>query len=271
MTSIKTQVSLHGRRAGVTKDDQLAALGGFVAGGNGKTSIVLPGAPDTVAIFDDFLGDILSDPWNAVEGTDTGSHATQAITAATNGVLRLLSGTGYADYAGPGSGLTQELNWKANMGRLRMSCRVKIPTITTVSVFIGFTDTKSLEAPLYEDTGTGVLVSDATDAVGWLYDTANSKTTWQLVGVANDTDATAQDTSVTPTANVYEELEVFVNSDGSADFFRNGAPAGSRMTGAVTATVAMTPVAIVWPRVNNAARQFDIDYLNISAARDTGT
>lgn len=259
--------SLFGRHLGITRDYQLVSRGGVVSGGYDRPSIVFPG-PDTVAIYDDFLGDLVADEWNAATGSDTGSHKSAAITAATNGVLRVTSGAAYAD-SGAGISLNGELNWKANQGRLRCAARIKIPTITTISAFVGFTDTKAQEPPIFEDTGTAAQVSNASDAVGFLFDTANSHTTFQLVAVAGNTDATPVDLATGPTANVYEELEVLLDASGNATFLRNGNEVGY-IASAVTPTVALTPVVAVYPHATSA-RSIDVDYHNTSAARDTGT
>lgn len=51
----------HGRRAlGISKDDQILASSGFVAGGDGKPAIVMPG-PDYTAIFEDFYAGVGAD------------------------------------------------------------------------------------------------------------------------------------------------------------------------------------------------------------------
>lgn len=267
MTPMK--ISLHGRKVGVDQDDKFVSDGAITTGWPGKTEqIVLPGSRKTVAFFDDFLGDALAGEWNLQDGTDTGSKATQAITAATNGVARVASATGIGDSGGI-SGLSGELNWKANQGKLRLSARVKIPAITTVNAFIGLTDTKNSEPPFFEDSGTAALVSNATDAVGWLFSTQNSKTTWQGVGVQTNTDTTPV-TGTAPTANVYETFEIELDTGGDAAFYQNGVLVGTAAD-AVHETVALAPVFSVYSFAAGTQRTFDADYINVSANRDTGT
>src|SRR5690349_3054507 len=106
--------SIHGRHVGILDDEKLASAGGFISGWPDKdVQIVLPGSNKHVAHWEDFLGDILTDEWAPQDGTDTGAKATQAIQAFTNGVLRIASATGQGDSGGV-SGVTGELNWKAN-------------------------------------------------------------------------------------------------------------------------------------------------------------
>lgn len=267
----RKQVSIHGKRAFLDKDDVLTGSGGMAAGGIDKPIVVYPG-PDVAALYDDFHGDALAGRWIPYEGTDTGAHATQGIlSVTTNGVARLLSGTGYASLAQTIAGLRSGRQWKADQGNLRWYARVKLPEITNTSAFFGFTDdTGTVEAPIWEDTGSVAQVATAADAVGFLFDTANSHTAWQLVGVKASSVKTPVDLSSGPTANVYVDLEIEIDASGNAAFFMDGAYVG-KIDAAVTATVALAPVVSVWPHVANAAKSVDIDMIAVSALRDTGT
>src|SRR3989304_3665665 len=90
--SINFPKGLNKRFVGSPQNDRVGPRAGFVAGGEGKPVIVFP-APDTVAIFDDFLGDLVADEWIAAV-TDTGQttavFGTSAVSA-TKGVVRLKS------------------------------------------------------------------------------------------------------------------------------------------------------------------------------------
>lgn len=270
MTIRGSYPSLHGRKAGISEDGELVATGGLVSGGNDKPAIRYLSS-QFVAVEDDFLGDTGSQQWVRNAGTDTGAHIVQGrLTGVTNGVFRMLSGTGYASFAETIASINRGVRFKANQGDVRMYARVKIPTITSVSAFIGFTDdTGTAEPPIWEDTGSGAAVSTASNAAGFLFDTANSHTAWQAVGVAADVDATPVDLESGPTANVYEDLEVVLDTGGNATFYRNGAYVG-KLTDAVTPTTGLVPVFSVWPH-SVAARSLDVDAFAVSARRDTGT
>lgn len=287
--TVTKQVSLHGKRAFITPDDQVAGRNGFVAGGDDKPSIVFP-SPDTVALFDDFLGDLIADEWALVEA-DTG--LTEEITTGTNGVLRLTGTTTVATSAPDTrtAALTQGLvkNWKVNSGgpkngRLRLSARVKIQTNTRTAdagrthVFVGFADTGGAEFPAY-DTGAGVI-SNAADCVGFLF-SPGGDTGWSLVSAKSTAGDSGDQLAVAgsayaPTSNVYQTLEIEVrsgNSDtgGVAHFWIDGKKVG-RINSPVGSAIALTP----WIGMaeqdtgDTAGKYFDIDYIALSAPRDTG-
>jgi hypothetical protein len=213
------------------------------------------------------MGDLVADEWNYVEGTDS-STAAGVVVENVNGTFVITpgdsAGTVAADYAALNAGL----NWKANQGDLVFQARVKLAEITSVSAFIGFSDTKALESPIYSAASANTLTSDATDAVGFMFDTAMGTDNWWAVGVANDVDATAQNLGVAPVADTYETFRIEIGSTGIAKFFRNGAEIGSgAMTGAVTPTVALTPYFGVRPLSAAAGKLLTIDYSLVSALR----
>jgi hypothetical protein len=214
--------------------------------------------------FEDFMGDVAPSEVNYTEGTDT-TTADGAIVALVNGVFRLTAGDSAGSIAADGAQLNTELNWKVSQGKLVMEARVSIAAITTVSCFVGLTDTKALEAP-FSLSGT-TFTSNATDAVGFLFDTAATTDTIRLVGVKADTDATAQDTGVAFVADTYKVLRVEINSDGAATFYINGLQVGTLMSAAITTTVALTPVFIIRPEGAVAGRTMDIDYFMVAADR----
>jgi hypothetical protein len=284
MTGTK-QVSLHGVRAFLTPEDYLVGRGAIAAGGSDKPMIVLPGSPDMVAVFDDFLGDLVGDEWNYVEG-DTGSSG--AIQAGTNGVFRLLGSV--SDAAAP-SAVRQinsgALNWKANQGsgnvptRLRMGARLKIESTSRSaqrqSVFIGFTDVTTAEMPIYDTGGAAGPISAAADAVGFMFG-ARADTGWSAVS-AKSTAGDSGDQLVVlgasygPSSNVYSVVEVELtrgssDTGGKATFFVNGIPRGT-INSPVNSAVALTPTIACFDE-DTGARFVDIDWINVAATRDTG-
>lgn len=267
---------IHRRALGLSHNDQVMGRGGFVAGGEGKPVIVLP-SPDTVALFDDFLGDLVGDEWIAGssdtgQATNTGVLATSAVSA-TNGIYRMTSSASSTQTpAGGAQSINGPPNWKANQGRLRFGARVKIADLAKNNVFVGLTDTGGTELAVY-DTGGGII-TPAADYVGFIKGggaaAAGDSLTWRAVAGKAGTDQSAT-TGVTPTANVYDVLEVELPGvdGGVANFFINGKSVAQFTTAAVTPTVALA--GGVW-RANTeaAADAVDVDWINISAARDTG-
>jgi hypothetical protein len=135
-------------------------------------------------------------------------------------------------------------------------------------VFIGFTDqVGALEMPIHAAASANTLTTNATDAVGFMFDTSMDDDNWWLVGVANNTDATHEDTAETPVADTYAIFRIELSSAGAATFYYNGTQVGSAMTGAVTATVALTPVIAGFNRTTTGTPTITADYVYVSANR----
>jgi hypothetical protein len=238
---------------------------GFLSGAPGS-QIPLP-SPERVVFFDDFMGDLLADEWNFVEGTDSSTSA-GAIVAAVNGTLVITPGDSDGTIAADYAAVNAALNWKANAGDLVFQARVKLAEITSVSAFIGFTDTVAHEQPIHSAASANTLTTVATDAVGFMFDTAMGTDNWWAVGVANDVDATAQNLGVAPVADTYETFRIELSTAGVAKFFRNGLEIGSgAMSGAVTPTVALTPHFGVRPLSAAAGKLLTVDYSLVAATR----
>jgi hypothetical protein len=257
--------SLHGREVGLNQNRRLQCTKGFVAGDHGKQFSYH--APSRVALFDDFLGDVLADPWNAVEGTDT--DATQAVLAgAIGGALRLTTGNDDANLTvlTDLSGVTSYLNWQASNGGLVMQARIKTSRITLAYLFVGFTDVITAEVPI-QCNSAETITTTASDAVGFVFDTAFTSDTWHLCGVAGDTDATTQILTDAPVADDYETLRVEVTAAGVATFFRNGVQVGTAMSGAVTPATDLTPAIYVSNTDGTSAITLDVDYIYVGMDR----
>lgn len=281
MSQFPKQQGHYGRRLYITPENETVSQKGFVAGGelslgNKGGSVVLPGNPAVVALFDDFLGDVIADQWNTAEG-DTG-HDVVAVQAATNGIARLhMSSTAAkapASYCILNHGLFPQ--WKADQGNLRIAARVKISNEDGANVFVGFADTGVAQMPIYDTGDDGALpLANASNAVGWLYSggDASPSTVWRGVACNADTVATPID-GAAPTNNVYTVLEVELGDTGAggdgkvAKFYQDGALKGT-ITSPVLATRAMTPVCAAFAS-EDTGNVVDVDWINLSANRDTG-
>lgn len=262
--------SLFGLKAYITEEDELVSRHGFVAGGeqsigNKGGSIVFPG-PDKVAVFDDFLGDLIGDEWAPVRH-DTGNTAA-VIIAGTGGIVRTtVSGDVDEETHAFGAGLTGGIlpQWKANQGNLRFGARVKMSALTGLHLFVGLSDSGGSESPVYD---TGTLTANATSAAGFLWSPATSSH-WRGVATGAAVSAVA-DTGDAPVANVYDVLELDFGSDSgqAVQFFRNGDYVGS-IANPVNAATALTPSIIGWAQ-DTGVPTFDVDWINVSANRDTG-
>jgi hypothetical protein len=270
MSRIKT--SLWGQKVGLDYSDRLINVNGFRSGSHGNQMDYV--SPYTVIQLDDFMGDTLNTfLWhNPTKGSDAAT-VDFAVTQAVNGTAVGVTGAGAgASMAVNGILIDGGLDWKANQGSLDMQVRLKTSAITNLCLYVGFTDQVStLEMPFTISGST--ITSNTTDGCGFLFDTAATAATWKLLGVANDVDATLQEavqstTTLTtaPVAATYTTLRVAVATDGSATFFIDGKPVGIKMTGAVTATVALTPVVAAFTR-SAASDTVTIDYISVSGLR----
>lgn len=217
---------------------------------------------------DDFLGDVLADQWNGRAGTDGACVAPIIGGSVLGGYVRLVGGAGAgADMATNGSQLDAGvLNWRTDNISFEMQFRIKLDTITSVAWFVGMTDQISaLEMPFTLGPGDA-LTSNASDAVGVLFDTAADTDNWWLVGVANDVDATKQNSALAPTANVYETWRIQVTAAGVARFWRNKTLIGTSMTAAVRGTVLLTPVIAGFSRTA-VVRRIDCDVIRMRSQR----
>lgn len=267
MTHITT--SKHGRAMGLGPENsagrQLVVPGGFIAGEHGS-QFAMP-SPKMVSYIDDFIGDVLADQWNIVEGTDSATSDAAILAGGIGGVLRFTTGDAGTGLAADLVQMTQALQWQASNGGLAIEARFKLSAITTCYVFFGFTDLTTLEGPIISAASADTLTSNATDAVGIMFDTRMATDNWWLVGVATDVDATHQDSGYAPVADTYETWRVEVSAAGVATFFRNGVQVGTAMAGAVTAAADLTPTFAVSKTSVAASMTADVDYVATAMLR----
>lgn len=262
MADNKIQVALHSngpRGVGLNSDNDLII--------NEKFYVPPPGK--LVRYFDDFFGDLIADEWNVVEGSDT-TTSNALIVSGIGGQCDLITGdSATVTYAGNGIQITHGAfyNWKAANGGLRFETRLKIDDITLTSFFCGFTDLGTFQGPI-ESAGSGnTLTTNASDAVGFMFDTRMTDDKIWLVGVAGDTDATAQNSGTAPVNGTYITLAVEIDSSGKAIFYINGDRVGTVMTGAVTTTVALTPTVAATSLDSGTSRTVSVDYVDVRMHR----
>ncbi len=272
MTQILT--SLHGRNAGLAAEPtigaakgkrQLITSGGLISGVHGN-QFISP-SPSVVSFFDDFLGDVIPDQIGIVEGTDSATSVGAVLAGGIGGVLRFTTGDAGTGLAADMIQAAMELQWQAANGGLSFQTRLKLSAITTCYVFVGFTDLVTLEAPIESAASADTLTSNATDAVGFMFDTRMDTDKWWLVGVATDVDATHQNTTYAPVADDYATFRVDISSAGLATFFYNGNQVGTPMTAAVTAAADLTPTIAVSKTSVAASMTMDVDYWHASMIR----
>lgn len=212
-----------------------------------------------VTLFDDFLGDVIADQWSAAKGSD-GQAVIATIQPAVNGAVRLTSGD-TVTVAESLSSLTHALNWKAEKGNLVFEAKITpVSSVANVGIFAGLTDalaTGTLEEPVTL-SGTS-YTSNATDAVGFLFDTAATTDTIRAVGVAGDADAANVNTGLAFEADTEYTLRIEVDKLGNATFYLNGQVVAS-LAEAVSPDVALTPIVCVMARTTTS-KSVDVDYV----------
>lgn len=267
--------SQDGRKSGTTADRKVGgalwpgpfmAVGGFISGEHGNHHE--HAGPACASFWDDFEGNALSTRWKLIEGTDSATSDAAPVSGGIGGVCRITTGDAGTGLAADQIELLEILQWTTQGGGLVFQTRLKMGAITTCYGFMGFTDqAATLEAPIQFATGT-TFTTNATDAVGFLFDTTATVKDWWLTGVANDVDATMQDSGVAPTAAQYQTFRVGIDGSGNASFYINGKPVGSRMSGAVTPTVTLVPI-ITFGKLSVAASLLvDVDYAHVSMVRN---
>ncbi len=249
--------------------------GGFVAGwkciASGAPGTWQPinfvGAAQAVSLFDDFLGDVLADQWNGRVGSDPQCVTPGILANQLRGIARMTTGDDAAGtMAVNGVQIESALNWRAAQGGLVFEVRLSLSAITGVAVFVGLTDqAAALEIP-FELAAGDALTSNATDAVGVLFDTNADTDNWWLVGVDSDVDAAKENSGVAPVAVTPETWRIEVSTAGVATFYRNGTQVGSAMVAAVTPGTGLTPVIAACSR-GAASRSIDFDYLLVQNLR----
>jgi len=262
--------SIHGKKLGLSHDGRLIAPQGIMLGENAGQQVRIHG-PCCSVLWDDFTNHgFNTNVWLATEGTDSATSSAAILAGGLDGVLRLTTGDAGTGYAADAEQITgKTLQWQADNGSLIYEIRVKLSAITTCYVFLGLTDTiaASLEQPIYSAGSANTITTDASDAVGFFFDTGMTDDNWWIAGVKGDTDATHQDTGFAPVADTYETFHIELTTDGDAIFYRNGLQVGTKMTGAVTANVPLAPIFTVSKLSVAASMTMDVDYVHVSQNR----
>jgi hypothetical protein len=253
--------TIKGRRLGLSPNNDLVSEG----------RIIVPGPRNpaaSVVLYDDFLGDLLEDAWSGAKGSDAQGVVPTVVAGAAGGVCRLTSGDTGGTVSADACVLTHGLNWRASNGGLVLETKATLSAITTIAVFIGFTDvlaTTTLELPINSAGSADTLTTTASNAVGFMFDTRMTNDTWWLTGVKADTDATAYNSTKVPVASTYQKFRIELDVDGNADFFIDGGLVGS-VESAVTASTSLTPVLSVMS-LTTTSPTLDADYIYCSMNR----
>ncbi len=213
-------------------------------------------------LSDDFKGADLDARYSLNEGNDDVAALPALRAGVHHGEMRLTTGNAGTGTAADGSVWGGPAAcWEAEEGQITLTVRAKISAITDVAFFIGLTDTlpaSTLEMPATLAVATYTTI--ATDAVGFLFDTAATTDTLRAVGVKNDVDATHVDTAVAPVADTYKVFKLAVDVAGTARFYLDGVLKAT-VENAVSPGVDLVPIIIAEARAA-AGRTMDVDYVS---------
>lgn len=226
------------------------------------TGKMLYSASSPRLLSDDFKGADLDARWVKTVGTDPQAVAAAHTAGKHNGEVVLTSGDAGSGTAADAATLAgPALEWEAEEGEMTWQWKAKVDNIANVAFFIGLTDvlpSTTLELPASLSVAT--YTTTATDAVGFLFDTAATDDTIRAVGVADDTDATHVDTEVEPVNDTYAIYKLIVDTDGTATFYIDGTLVAT-VEDAVSVDVDLVPIAIVEARTT-ATRSLTVDYVS---------
>ena len=268
--------SLHGKLLGLDAKGRLICPKGVIAGEDGNQ--ISERSPTRVSFFDDFLGDVIADQCNFVEGSDSATSDAAILAGGIGGVVRFTTGDVTGVTAGNVASNAEQLNyalqWQASNGDLVFQARVKLSSITTSFAFLGFTDLATAELPI-EGSGTADgITTNATDACGFLFDVRMTNKKWWLVGVAADTDATAQNSGVAPVADKYQTFRVELSvppggaTNATAKFYINGVQVGTAMSNALVSATDLTPTVVISKAfADTTSITADLDYIHVAMDR----
>lgn len=273
--------SILGRQLGLTPTDYLTGADDAATGGNflgmeigGRGRGYFLSSPIYVVggiqnHFDDFLGAVIrADLWDVNKGSDGAAVNFAILLAQANGVIRGTTGANAsADMAGNGVQITGGLNFLVSNGGLAMEAGFKPAAITTSNLFVGWSDTTAhtLQAPF--TISAGVVTANATNAVGFVFDTAATAATVKFCSVNGGGTPQIIDTGLAPSTAAFQRWRVTVTAGGNATGFIAGSAVTPLIAGAnfnisaAVPTTAQMGTKIEYFRRAATATNFDVDYI----------
>lgn len=190
-----------------------------------------------------------------------GSDAQAVAPAIAANTLSMVTGDAGTGFAADGSQAIGDTGYTLAAGAKTLEARLKISAITNAAFYFGWTDQKAaLEIPIESAASADTITTNATDGIGFFFDTSMATDNIWLAGVNNGTDETHQNSAIAPVADTYITLRIVTNTSGDATFYINGAAVGSAMTTAAATGVTLYPTLAAMAR-STASRTMTVDYL----------
>ena len=170
----------------------------------------------------------------------------------------------------------------ALMGTLVLEARVRLPSLATKEVFIGFADVNGNDLSLEDDLihgATATITLTASDLVGFLYSSdLTDSADWHIVynggSVSGETTSTDLDVDDDAVAGEWQVFRVEVFSNGTARWYIDGESVGGsnsvKQKGVANAVSTSTDLAVVVgvETKTTTIMTLDIDYIKVMANRD---
>lgn len=259
-----------GRRAAPGQtfyDEDLARL--LVRGNRSKGFMAADGAlindstSGSIYFADHFKAAAINTAYDVTKGNDAQAVAFAVDTSVKSGAVK--GTTGDAGTGAAADAVTLSLNNPIQLSStslVELSVGLKMSAYTSCYFFIGFTDTlpgTTLELPI--TLSTTVYTTTATDAVGFMFDTAATTDTVRLTGVAADTDASHVDTGLAPSGSSFYDFHIRL--EGTTAYFSID---GVTFSGAISLAAAASPAVNLYPIVvacarTTSTRDCTIDYI----------
>ncbi len=193
-----------------------------------------------------------------------GSDEVSAFPVISGNALSLVSAD---DAAGTfivnGSQAIVDSGFMLSNGPLVLEAKIKISNPSNVQVYFGVTDQKAgLEIPIESAISSDLVTANATDAVGFMFDTGMAIDNVWLVGVNDDVEETSQNSGLALATDTYKVLRIEIAANGDADFYMDGDHIGFTMTTACRTSVNLYPTICVSSKTTTT-RTETVDYLYV--------
>ncbi len=211
-------------------------------------------------VSSDFKEATLNSNWDVNSGSDAQALDPAILAANSLGKVRCTTGNAGTGVLVDGSAIAGPLVFEAEEGKIKFTALAQLSAITDVYFFLGFTDvlpSTTLEEPI--SLAVATFTSTATDAVGFMFDTAATTDTIRCVGVKGDADATPIDTGIAPVVATDKRYQIEIDKSGNAEFLIDGTSYGT-IANAVSPGADLCPIAIAVARSATSVN-FDIDLL----------
>lgn len=209
--------------------------------------------------------------WILNKGTDGQALDPAIDTAQPGGVWQLVTGNNSGAVADDGSQMVWgdlPIRLDASGGDVVFEARVRIKTaITTVSLFVGLTDSTSLEEPVTNSADVLTFVAD--DAVGFHFDSAATTQQWFSAAVDSTTADTGNGaTGSAPVADTWQILRIEIaNTGATIRFYVNGA-----LVDTLTGAAGVGPDVVLYPTIianatTTTSKTVDVDWVRVEGVR----